>query len=163
MAGRKNLYKKLVEPFLADINKKIREGVTESEIAKALGISVATLANYKNQHPELVEALSKGKGKDVLQRLVNAGIESACGCYKENETTTIVKNEDTGEPEIKQKTITRTWYPPNQSLNKFYVLNFGRDEGWSNDPNNDDLKKQAQEFDQALKREKNWDIDFDDK
>ena len=158
--GRKDRYKTYVLPYLEDINKKVREGVTEAEICKALGISVATMANYKNKHPELMDALKKGKGKDVLQKLINAGIESACGCYKENETTTIVKNE-AGEPEIKQKVITKTWYPPNQSLNKFYVLNFGKDEGYANDPINDELRKQSQDFDQALKKAKNWDVDFD--
>ncbi len=158
--GRKDRYTTYVRPYLADINKKVREGVTESEICKALGISVATLAVYKNKHPELVEALNRGKGKDVLQKLVNAGIESACGCYKENETI-VIGEDDEGNPKVKQKTITKTWYPPNQSLNKFYVMNFGKDEGYSNDPINDELRKQSQEFDHALKKAQHWDINID--
>lgn len=158
--GRKNKYQELVFPYLEEINRKVRQGVTEAEIAKALNVSVATFENYKNAHKELRDALSKGKGADVLQRLVNAGIESACGYFKENETTQIVIDKN-GEPK-KQKTITKTWYPANASLNKFYVLNFGRAEGWVNDPMEFELRKASHELDQAIKREKNWDAFAED-
>lgn len=154
MAGRKNLYKSKVEPFLDTINKKVRDGVTEAEICKALGISVATLANYKNQHPELVEALSKGKGSNVLEKLKNAGIEAACGYFKENEVTRIVVGSD-GKPK-KEKTIAKTWYPPNAVLNRFYVMNFGKDEGYVNDPLEYELKKASHELDMEIKKDKNW-------
>ena len=156
-AGAKNKYEKMVKPYLADINKKIREGITESEIAKALGISVASLNNYKQQHKELVDALNKNKGADILQGLINAGIESAKGYYKENETVVMVADE-TGKPTIKQKTITKVWYPPNPVLHKFYVLNFGKEQGLVNDPLDYELKKQKQEFEEEQAKAKTWDI-----
>ena len=59
MAGAKSKYETNIKPYLKEIRKKIKEGVTESEIAKALGISVASLNNYKLKYPELKEALSK--------------------------------------------------------------------------------------------------------
>ena len=155
MAGRKNRYEEYVKPYLEEINKKVREGVIESEIAKALGISIATLNNYKLKYPELRDALSKNKGADVLQKLVNAGIESACGYFKENETTTIVLGDD-GQPSKRSKVITKTWYPPNATLNKFYVLNYGRDEGFVNDPIEAELKKAKLELDQMKYDSENW-------
>jgi len=158
-AGAKSKYDTLVKPYLTEINNKVREGITESEIAKALGISVASLNNYKNQYPELVEALSKNKGADVLQGLINAGIEAAKGYFKENETTIIVLDEN-GQPSKRQKTITKTWYPPNAVLHKFYVLNFGKEQGYVNDPLEYELRKSKQEFDEAEKAARNWDIDF---
>lgn len=158
-AGAKNKYEQMVKPYLQLINKKVREGITESEIAKALGISVATLNNYKNQHPELVDALNKNKGADVLQDLVNAGIEAAKGYYKENETVTMVAD-DNGNPTIKQKTVTKTWFPPNPVLHKFYVLNFGKEQGLVNDPLDYELKKQKQEFDEEQAKAKNWDVNI---
>ena len=158
-AGAKNKYEQMVKPYLQLINKKVREGITESEIAKALGISVASLNNYKNQHPELVDALNKNKGADVLQGLVNAGIEAAKGYYKENETVTMVADES-GKPTIKQKTITKTWFPPNPVLHKFYVLNFGKEQGLVNDPLDYELKKQKQEFDEEQAKAKNWDVNI---
>jgi predicted transcriptional regulator len=148
-----------VQPYLDTIRKKVREGVTEVEIAKSLGISKATLENYKNQFPELREALSKNKGSDVLEKLINAGIESACGCYKENEQT-FYKMDENGEPVIEKVIVFKQWQPANQSLNKFYVQNFGKEQGFSNNPLEFDLQKKKQEFMEKLERQKNWDKDI---
>lgn len=158
-AGAKSKYETLVKPYLDEINKKIREGITESEIAKALGISVATLNNYKIKHAELKDALNKNKGADVLQDLINAGIEAAKGYYKENETTVITLDED-GKPAKRQKTITKQWFPPNPVLHKFYVLNFGKEQGLVNDPLEYELRKTKQEFEEAEQKARNWDLDF---
>lgn len=148
-----------VQPYLDTIRKKVREGVTEVEIAKSLGISKATLENYKRDFPELREALSKDKGADVLQKLINAGIESACGQYKETKQTTYGTDEN-GEPVIKSVVVNKVWYPPNPMLHKFYVLNFGKEEGLVNDPLDYALRLRKQEFDEKLEKSKNWDKDL---
>ena len=158
MAGRKSKYDECIKPHLEEINKKIREGITESEIAKTLGISVATLNNYKKDYPELVEALSKNKGSDVLQDLINAGIKAAKGYYVEEETTTIVFYKD-GNPK-KSKVVNKRWIPANATLNLFYVTNFGKEQGFVRDPLDYELKKAKQELDEAMAKEKNWDINF---
>jgi len=157
MAGANGKYESAVKPHLELIKKKVREGITESEIAKALGIAVGTLYEYKKKYPEFSEALSKNKGADVLQSLINAGIEAAKGYYKENEVTTIVLDED-GKPSKKQKVVSKQWYPPNPNLHKFYVLNFGKDEGLVNDPLEYELRKTKQEFDELEAKAKNWDL-----
>lgn len=36
-------------------------GATDTDLARALGVSVATISNWKNQHPEFLEALKEGK------------------------------------------------------------------------------------------------------
>lgn len=150
MAGRKSKYETAVKPFLDDINKKVREGVIEEEIAKALGISVATLNNYKNKYPEFKEALSKNKGKDILQQLINAGVQNAIGYYKDEVTIT----EKDG---VKVTTKTRKWVPANGTLNIFYVKNFGKDEGFASDPLDYELKKAKAELEQAKFDDDNWD------
>lgn len=157
--GAKNKYELYVKPYLDEINKKVRQGVTEEQIAKALNISVASLNNYRNKYPEFAEALSKNKGKDVLQKLINAGVEAAIGGYKENETVIIVLD-DEGQPSKRQKTITKTYYPPNATLNKFYVKNFGKEEGFTEDPLDYEIKKHKQELDEEAERLKNWDKDI---
>lgn len=160
-AGAKSKYDTLVKPRLEQINQKVRQGVVEAEIAKALGISVASLNNYKKDHPELVEALSKDKGADVLQDLVNAGIEAAKGYYKENETTVVILDEE-GKPTKRQKTKTKQWYPPNAILHKFYVKNFGKGDGYVEDPLEYELRKANQDFDLAEREAENWDLNMDD-
>lgn len=153
--GAKSKYETLVKPYLTEINEKVRQGVTEAAIAKALGISVASLNNYRNQHPEFAEALSKDKGADVLQALLNAGIESAMGCYVTNEQTIYTIDEDGNR--VAEKVIqNRVWQAPNPALNKFYVQNFGKEQGFTNDPLQHELKKRKQEFDEKLEKAKNW-------
>lgn len=156
--GAKNKYSTMVEPYLSDINSKIRQGVTESEIAKSLGISVASLNNYKNEHEELREALSRNKGVDVLQSLVNSGIKAANGYFVEEESTTYGTDED-GNVVVKGVTKTRKWIPANPILHKFYVLNFGKEEGLVNDPLEYEMRKAKQEFDQQIESKKNWDLE----
>ena len=149
MAGRKSKYETCVKPYLDDINKKVREGVIEEEIARSLGISVATLNNYRNKYPEFKEALSKNKGKDVLQKLVNAGIDGAIGYYKDEVTIT----EKDG---VKTKVISRRWYPPNPSLNQFYTKIYGKNDGFVADPLDYELKKAKHDLDEAVAKSKDW-------
>lgn len=153
--GAKSKYETCVLPYLDTIQQKVREGVIEAEIARSLGISVASLNNYRNQHPEFAAALSKDKGADVLKDLINAGVEAAKGSYKENEQY-IYSIDEEGEPVLEKVIKNKVWQPPNSSLNKFYVQNFGKEQGFSNDPLQLALKKQKQEFDEKLEKAKNW-------
>ena len=149
MAGAKCKYETCVKPYLKEINKKVRQGVVEEEIAKALDISVATLNNYKKQFPELAEALSKDKGKDVLQRLINAGIKSATGYFEEEEETIIVLVGDDNEVAKKQKVIRKKWNPPNPTLNMYYTKFYGKDKGFTGDPLKHELEKAKFDFERA--------------
>lgn len=149
MAGAKSKYETCVKPYLDEINRKVRQGVIEEDIAKSLNISVATLNNYKKQHPEFAEALSKDKGKDVLQKLINAGIEGATGYFKEEEVTTIILVGDDNEVAKKQKVITKKWFPPNPTLNIYYTKFYGKDEGFTTDPLKHELEKAKFDFEKA--------------
>lgn len=149
MAGAKSKYETHVKPYLKEINEKVRQGVVEEEIAKALNISVATLNNYKKQYTEFAEALRKDKGKDVLQQLINAGVRSAIGYFEEEETTTVIVVGEENEVAKKQKTFTKKYYPPNPTLNIYYTKHFGKDEGFTTDPLKHDLEKAKFDFERA--------------
>ena len=158
--GAKSKYETLVKPRLKEINEKVRQGVTEEAIAKALGISVASLNNYRNKYPEFAEALSKDKGADVLQALINAGVKAAIGGYKLTTKKTIWGKDENGEPVIEKQEEYETEQPPNPALNKFYVMNFGKEQGYSNDPVQAELKRQKQEFEEKIEKAKNWHLNF---
>lgn len=75
-----------------------RDGLTEEQIAKNLGIGVSTLSKYKVEHIEIVEALKKGK--EVIDfEVENALLKKALG-YKYTEVTKerIVKTDARGRP-----------------------------------------------------------------
>lgn len=152
--GRKCKYDDQVKPRLAWINEQVRNGITEKVIAQELGITEVTLNNYKNKYPELKEALSKNKGADVLQKLINSGIESACGKWVEEETITIERDADGNET---QKCVrSKKYIPPNPALNQYYTKHFGRDEGFTGDPLALELKKEKLDFEKAVQSVRDW-------
>lgn len=59
--GRKEKYFTHVEPYLQQIKWWTRDGLVEAEVCKRLGVAVSTFNLYKNQYPELLEALKEGK------------------------------------------------------------------------------------------------------
>jgi len=153
--GRKSKYEDLVKPRLSWINEQIRNGVTEKAVAEALGITEQTLTNYKHKYPELVAALNDGKGADVLQKLINSGIEAACGKWIEEETT-VIQLDENGKPSKRQKTITKRYLPPNPALNQYYTKFYGKEEGFTGDPLALEFKKAKLDFDKAVQSEKDW-------
>ena len=154
-AGRKEKYTESVAPYLEDINAAVMRGCTEAQIANELGISIASLNNYKKRYPELAEALTRNKGAVALQKLVNAGIEAACGKWVE-ETTTTVALDDENHPMKKQQTTVKRYIPPNPTIHLFYVKLYGKDEGFVSDPLELDLKKAKFEFEKAVQSIKDW-------
>ena len=56
-----------------------RDGLTDEQIANNMGISVASLYNYKNQHLEILEALKKGK--EVVDIEVENSLLKKCFGY----------------------------------------------------------------------------------
>lgn len=154
--GAKSKYEVCVKPYLREINERVRNGVTEAAIAQSLGISVASLNNYRNQYPEFAEALSKDKGADVLEQLINAGVRAAIGGYKLTTKKTIWGQDENGEPVIEKQEEYETEQPPNPALNKFYVKNFGKAQGFTEDPLQAEMKKKKQEFEEKVEKAKNW-------
>lgn len=59
MAGGK--YESVVKPKLTLVEKWARNGATDIEIAKRLGIGETSLYKYKKLHLEFTEALTRGK------------------------------------------------------------------------------------------------------
>lgn len=154
-AGRKEKYTNEVQPRLKDINAAVMRGCTEEQIANVLGISIATLNNYKKKYPEFAEALTKNKGAEALQRLVNAGIEAACGKWVD-ETTDTVALDDEGRPSKRQRTTVHKYVPPNPTLHLFYVKLYGKDEGFVSDPLELELKKAKLDFEKEIQGLKDW-------
>lgn len=75
-----------------------RQGLTELQIAKNLGISKATLENYKKQHLDFLYSLKKGK--EVIDfEVENAMLKRALG-YEYNEVTKerVLKKDEKGHP-----------------------------------------------------------------
>ena len=66
MVGRPGKYETHVKPRLEEIEAWARNGFTQEEIAKKLGIVTSTFYDYKVQYSELGEAIKNGERADDL-------------------------------------------------------------------------------------------------
>lgn len=131
--GRRNKYELNIKPHLHKIPKWY-ETMSEGEIAKKLGVSVASFENYKKQYPELLEALHSSK-QELVERLRYSLKQKAVGfSYKEIKKTmrkvdgknTVVVEEferysppDTGAIHLLLKNLDKTWHNDDQSTIDF--------------------------------------------
>lgn len=89
--GRRDLYAELVLPRLAEITEWI--GVTdEATIARRLGVSARSLGKYKNEHPELRDALRKGR--ESLVEDLKVSLKKKARGFSFTETKTTVRQEN---------------------------------------------------------------------
>lgn len=93
--GRKGLYFKLVEPRLKEIEEWVRAGNTNTDIAKALGVSIQTFCEYLNKHPELDATVTDAR-KSAINEVKQALFRKAIG-FEYEETKTYIKKDDDGK------------------------------------------------------------------
>ena len=151
--GRKNRFETHVRPYLDQIPTWY-EALTEGQIAKKLGISTASFENYKNQYPELVEALRKGKTiladelKDSLRR-------KAKGFYYTETKRTYVEDEDgqrVGEAKVE---MTEKYATPDTGAIHLLLKNIDPD--WKNDDQATlALKREKLEIEKQKAEAANW-------
>lgn len=98
-----------------------RDGLTDEQIATNMGISVASLYNWKRDHLEIFEALKEGK--DVADRQVeNALFKSALG-YTFDEVTKELKDDELVVTKVVHKEV-----QPNTTAQIFWLKNRKRAE-----------------------------------
>lgn len=94
-----------------------RDGLTEEDISKNIGISKVSLWDWKKKHPSVLNALKKGK--EVADIIVeNALYKRAIG-YDYEEVKTIT----TADGEIVQRVTTKKHMPPDTTAQIFWLKN----------------------------------------
>ena len=148
--GRKNKYETHVQPFLNDIAEWY-ELLTEQQIAKKLGVSVASFENYKNQYPELRDCLKNGK-EHLIEELKSSLKKKAKGYFYE-ETKTYVKEEKGQTVKIIEK-YKRYAQPDTGAI---HLLLKNLDETWRNDDQvTVDMKREKLDLDKQKAEAENW-------
>jgi transcriptional regulator with XRE-family HTH domain len=99
----KGKYQKwITKDGLTQLQAWARDGLTDEQIAKNIGISRSTLAEWKNKYSDISDALKSGK-EVVDIEVENALLKRALG-YKYTEVTrerVVETDPETGEPEEK--------------------------------------------------------------
>ena len=120
----KSKYETNVKDKLLLVEAWARNGLTDEQIAKNLGISKVTLYKYINEHTELSELLKKGK--EVIDiEVENALLKRVLG-YKYDEVTREV-NSDTGKLVV-SKVVTKE-VQPDTTAQIFWLKN-RKPEAW---------------------------------
>ena len=148
--GRKSRYETHVKPFLAQITEWY-ELLTEEQIAKKLGISVASFENYKKKYPELQECLKNGK-EHLIEELKSTLKKKAKGFYYE-ETKTYIRQENGKEV----KTIEKNKKYAQPDTGAIHLLLKNLDENWRNDDRATyELKREKMELEKQKAEADNW-------
>lgn len=116
----KKLYYDTVKPYLNRIPAWRKQGLTEKQVAKRLGIAYSTLNNYKLEHLELMEALKKGR-EELVEELEMSLYRKAMGFeYEETEEYVEMKGDKIA---VKRKKIIKKNALPDTGALAFALKN----------------------------------------
>lgn len=151
-AGRKSKYDIVKENF-PNIKKWLKDGVTERQIAKNLGIAMSSWSLYKTQYSELTE-LIKTSRETVVEDLRGALLKRALGFTYEEQKTYIKTDQETGK--VTQYTeITKKQALPDVAAINLSLKNYDKD-NWANDPQLLELRKLELEFKKEMAAKDDW-------
>ena len=148
--GRKNKYETHVQPFLSEVQEWYQL-LTEEQIAKKLGISVASFENYKKQYPEFKEILQNGKQR-LIEDLKQSLKKKALG-FKYKEKKTYIKEVDGQRVKIIEEY--EKYAQPDTGAIHLLLKNLDSD--WRNDDKATvDLKRGKLELEKQKAEQENW-------
>ena len=99
-----------------------RNGLTDEQVAKKMGVSASTLYEWKKKYPEISESLKKGK-EVVDFEVENALLKRALG-YKYTETTReLMKNKQSGKMELMVTKTVEKEVVPDTTAQIFWLKN----------------------------------------
>lgn len=169
--GRKSKYETHVKPNLQLIQEMART-MTEKQIAESLGVSyTGAWSLYKQQYPELVESLKKGR-QNLVAELRSSLIKKAKGFdYTETkEVTERVKWPDAvyaqlldagltpkqiGEARIVKTEVAHKHAHPDVAAINLALKNYDK-EDWANDPQMLEIKKKELELRERQIENNEW-------
>lgn len=97
--GRPTLFKK---EYIELVYLLCRKGFTDKELADALKIAESTLNLWKQEHPEFMESIKKGKDEFNTNGVENALLKRAMG-YDFEETHTEIQQGSRGTKQVVKK------------------------------------------------------------
>ena len=149
--GRKSKYESHVLPHLSEIENWCQD-YDERQIATGLlGISVSAFEKYKREHPELVDALKKGR--QVLVSDLKASLKKKAKGFYYEETKTSIRQEGGKEVKIIEKY--KKYAQPDTGAIHLLLKNY--DPTWTNDDQTTiDMKREQLELAKQKAENDNW-------
>lgn len=136
----------IIEENLEVIKMWARDGLTEQQMFRNLGVGKTSWEHYKKTKPELLNALKKGKAPFIAE-VTNALAKRALG-FSVTETKTYVRIEEGKEVKYQEKA--EKYFPPDVAACSIILKNKDKDENgkakWSDNPAKIDLEREALEL-----------------
>jgi hypothetical protein len=141
--GQKDEYDNKVKPYLSEIAKYHRCGVTEGQLAEYYDVGKTSWAKYKQQHPEFSETLLKAK-RELKTDLVNQSYKVAMGYeYEEEKTETYF--DKLGNVNGSKTVKIKHYAKPDAGMLEFLLINRFPEE-FARDPHAIEMRKKALEL-----------------
>lgn len=153
MSGRKAIYDSKIKPRFKDIEKWIKGGATERQVAQALGIAYSTFNKYKADNKEFQQLLQEVDRTEIVLDLRSALLKKALGFTYEEKKKYSRQDEDGNK--ITYVEITEKTALPDVAAINLALKNYDA-ENWSNDPQALDLKKQELELKKLQLEKEDW-------
>lgn len=168
--GRPGKYETHVAPYLNKISEMALT-MTEEQIAKTLGVGYTAFKRYKQQYPQLVDCLKKGRN-DLVFELRSALIKKAKGYeYTETKVTSEqlkmdkpmrqalidagFKADDLDKVQIVKTEVAHKKMAPDVAALNLALKNYDKD-NWANDPQSLELKKKELELKERQVESNEW-------
>ena len=156
--GRRSYWETRIEPRLEEIAAWCRDGHTDIEMCKALGISVSVFCKYKREKEQLVQALKVNKA--IADLTVENSLYKRANGYRYKETVKEIKTGPDGEVIFKHAKEIEKEALPDTTAQIFWLKNRKQKE-WrdkqemelSGDPDKPVIQKLEIEFVKAKPRE----------
>lgn len=117
--GRPSSYDPKKTPGIAEAACK-EFGADDAGLAKLFGVTVTTIHNWKNAHPEFLDALKRGKDSFDTERVERSLVERAIGYSHPDVHISNYQGEITVTPITKH-------YPPDPTSMIFWLKNRNKD------------------------------------
>lgn len=152
--GRKSAYEEKIKSRFKDIEKWLKGGATEKQIAAALGISESTWFKYKSEKSEFAEFVKTVDRSEIVLDLRSALLKKAIG-YDYEEKKYYRKVDDVTGHETTYTEVTKKHAHPDVAAINLALKNYDK-ENWANDPQMIELKKQELELRKQAQEFKEW-------
>jgi len=147
-------YEDYVKPRLLEVGAWVRNGLTEKQIAKKLGIAYSTFREYKKQHSALLGTLRESK-EIVDIKVENALLKRALG-FKVIETTSErILDKETGEYEIVVTKEVEKEINPDVGAAALWLKN-RKPKDWCENPQMLEVKKEELKIRKEEIENRNW-------
>ena len=154
MSGRKSVYEEKIKSRFDDIEKWLKGGATERQVANALGVAYSTFNKYKAEKKEFAELLKTVDRSEIVLDLRSALLKKALGFQYEERKQYIKNDNETGHKTSYTEITVKQSLPDVAAIN-LALKNYDKD-NWSNDPATLELKKQELELRKQLAEKDNW-------